>query len=100
MRRAVVDSQLLEHLSAQSGLGKHPSDGLLNSQRGPLRHQPRVADAAKTARIPRMPIEDLGLFLGPREPHPAGVHYDHVVARVGVGGEDRFVLTPEELGHL
>ena len=45
-------------------------------------------------------VEDLVLFLAPCQANPARVHHDDMVARVGVGGEDRLVLAAEDLRHL
>src|SRR5204862_2856394 len=42
----------------------------------------------------------LGVGLARREHHLVGVHDDHVVAGVDVGGEDRLVLAPQDASGL
>ena len=92
--------QLLDHGAAQAVLREHAPDRLLDDERRLARQQRIVARAFDPTGIPGVAVGDLFGFLTSGELDLRGVHHDHVVAGVHMGGEDRLVLAPEDGGDL
>lgn len=97
---ALVDRKLPNDLPAQPVLGQHAPDGFLHREHRALRKEPRIADLSKPARVPGMPVVDLGFLLAAGEAGLARVHHDDVIPGVGVGRKDGLVLSTEDRCHF
>ena len=93
---AGVDLELPGHRAPEPVLRQHPSDRLLDREGGLLGEELGVLGLGEAARVPRVPVRDLGLALAARDLDALRVHHDDVVAGVHVGREDRLVLAPKD----
>ncbi len=98
--RACIYVQVAEDLSAQTVLGEHAANRLLNGgMRLADEHVPCGAGTLATG-VTRVPHVLLLHHLVAREHHLGGVDDHHVVPAIGVGSEIRLVLATEELGDF
>src|SRR5690606_27418788 len=100
MGAAAIDLELAQHGIAQRALWQHTLDGQLQRARGkPLLH---LAEGRLpySARIARVPVVLLALFLAAGDANLIRVHHDDIIARVDVRGVDRLVLPPKTARDL
>src|ERR1700733_6454349 len=100
VRRARVDLELAERLTAEGVLGKHPLDRLLNGPRRVLSQQLLVADRAQAARVAGVPVGLLVLQLGPAQRDLVRVDHDDEVTSVDVRSENGLVLAAQQHRHM
>ena len=98
--RALVDSQLLDHLSAEGILGEHALDRLIDGKIAALRHEFPVRDLFETADIARVITVVFIFEFFAREKNFIAVDDDYKIARVDVRGEGGLVFSAQNGGDL
>src|SRR6266511_1588329 len=93
---AGVHAELARHLPAEPVVREHALDRLLDREGGLAGEQPGVDGLGQAARVAGVVVGDLLVLLAAGERDLLGVDHDHVVAGVGVGGEDRLVLAAQD----
>jgi hypothetical protein len=100
MFRSSVHFQLLEHLTAETRVGEHPPDGVLDNSLRILLHEVTKPVDADTARIPRVAEVFLQLLALSGHPDLPRVDDDDEIAKISVGSKLGFVLSAKQVRHL
>lgn len=100
MLGAGIDLELAELCAAETILGDHAPDGVLDEKnRAALAEETRCFDLLATDVTGEAGV-NLVVFLGAGKNHLVGIDHDHEIAGVDVWGEDHLVLATQQAGSL